>query len=95
MTGEGTFNHSGYTCPPNFSAPPTRGTIKLVGKKEDDRITVYVNDWEPKNAPIPRLPGGQQVIDVGGNRSGEATFSPGEPGVQFRVRLECQSCERP
>jgi hypothetical protein len=95
VTGSGTFDHGAYTCPPNFTAPPTQGTIKLGGKKEGGRLTVFINDWEPKNALIPRLPGGQQVVQVGQSRIGEATFSPGEPEVQFRVKLECQNCDPP
>lgn len=92
VTGEGTFQHSGYTCPTaHFTAPRTDGTLQLVGKKEGSRFTVNMNDWNPKNGFTPRLPGGPQIVQIGPDgKAGEGTFSPGIEGVTFGVKLECR-----
>jgi hypothetical protein len=89
ITGSGSFNHSGYTCPGGFTAPATQGRLTMWGKKENGTLRVHVSDWEPKNAFVPRLPGGVQLVQVGTSGSGEATFSP-HPDMQvvFRVKLE-------
>jgi hypothetical protein len=96
ITGDGTFDHSGYTCQGGYTAAGTRGRLTMSGAKENDTLIVYVSDWEPKNAQIPRLPGGRQIVHVGNSRYGEATFSP-DPAMKvvFRVKLECQTCDQP
>lgn len=91
VSGSGTFDHSGYTCKGGFTASATQGTIKMVGKKVGSTFTIYVNDWEPKNSSTPRIPGGPQILEARGSTA-EGTFSPGPPGVVFRVKLECQTC---
>jgi len=95
VTGSGTLNHSSYTCPGGYTAPATRAPVAIGGKKQGGAFTAYLTDW-PKTALVPRLPGGQWIVQVGQGSTGEGTFAPGSmTDVIFRVKLICQNCDRP
>lgn len=96
VSGSGIFEHSSYTCKSRGSShtfPATHGTIKVQGKKEAGTFSIYLSDYEPKHSPVPRLPIGQWVVDVGKSPNGEATFTfGGLADIIFRIKMECGTC---
>lgn len=96
VSGSGTLDHSGYTCPGGYSAPATSAKVTISGKKQAGTFTLFLSDW-PKTALLPRLPVGQWIVKVGEGSTGEGTFAmfDGKPDVMFRVNLECQTCGSP
>jgi hypothetical protein len=96
VTGTGTVDHSSWTCEGGYTAPASRTTLVLGGKKQGGTFHIVTNDWNPKNNPVSRLPGGQWIVQVGQGSKGEGTFEPGRmTGVVFRIKLECQNCGHP
>jgi hypothetical protein len=98
VSGSGTLDHSSYTCPP-ITMPATHATVSIGGAMQDGTFRIYLTDWDPKNAPMPRLPGGLWIVNVGQGAIGEGTFNMRNFGatgdIIFRVKLECVTCSNP